>query len=241
MSAVGPSALRGQGKGVLYAAQQVLKDLNLLTLPNDRQEAFRSWLDKQTIEILNAMPTKNPAWGAARKAINLFLRDALYNRYLCPDYRIDKVEYWLEIPLDSAVAKGLIENDTEGDLPAWPRLKRLNRDDSDKYQKFAGTLADKEGIARVHLDIVLWLRNRRGLNRFLPPTAKEPFHGHQTDESGYRKRVGKARNGEAAFEATTERGAGRYNNNAALGGRLTTNTPEFKNRVLQLSLSKTQR
>ena len=73
---------------------------------------------------------------------------------------MDRVEYWFEIPLDSAVAKGLIENDTKGDLPPWPRLKRLNKDDSDKYRKFAEMLAIKEGIARVHLDMTLWLRNR---------------------------------------------------------------------------------
>ena len=46
VSAVGPSALRGQGKGVLSATQQVLKGIELLNLAADRQENFLSWLDK---------------------------------------------------------------------------------------------------------------------------------------------------------------------------------------------------
>ncbi len=108
VSAVGPSALRGQGKGVLGATQRILKEIDLLKLPVGTQEDFYIWLDEQTNAILDAMPIHNNPWGAARKALNLFLRDALYNRYLCKRYCIDRVEEWLEIPLDSVVAKGLI-------------------------------------------------------------------------------------------------------------------------------------
>lgn len=160
VSAVGPSALRGQGKGVLYATQRVLKGVDLFKLPVNRQEDFYSWLDEQTATILEAMPINSDPWGAARKALNLFLRDALYNRYLCKEYGIDRAENWLEIPLDSAVAKGLIKTDTQGDLPPWPRLKHLIKDDSDKYQRFAERLAAEKGIARVHLDMAFWLENR---------------------------------------------------------------------------------
>lgn len=160
VSAIGPSALRGQGKGVLYSTQRVLQNINLLKLPVDKQTDFYAWLDKQTAKILKAMPINNNPWGAARKALNLFLRDALYNRYLCKAYGIEKVEHWLEIPLDSAVAKGLINKDTERVLPSWPRLKHLVKNDSDEYQRFAKRLAAEKGIARVHLDITLWLENR---------------------------------------------------------------------------------
>jgi hypothetical protein len=163
VSAVGPSALRGQGKGVLYSTQKVLKRVNLLKLPVDSQDDFHTWLDKQTATILGAMPINSNPWGAARKALNLFLRDVLYNRYLCKEYGINKVEYWLEIPLDSAVAEGLMKRarDIQEHLPRWPRLKHLTKDDSDKYQRFAERLATQERIARVHLDMTLWLENRR--------------------------------------------------------------------------------
>jgi hypothetical protein len=162
VSAVGPSTLRGNGEGVLHATQQALQGVDLFKLPVDGQEDFYAWLDEQTTKILKALPIKGKCkpWGAARKALNLFLRDALYNRYLCKEYGIDRAECWLEIPLDSAVAKGLMKRDKQGVLPRWPRLKYLAKDDNDKYQKFADMLAAKEGVARVHLDMKYFLENR---------------------------------------------------------------------------------
>jgi hypothetical protein len=158
VSAVGPSALRGQGKGVLYATQSVLRHIDLSVMLMGKQDDFYNWLDQQTKVILNAMPVDNNPWGAARKALNLFLRDTLYNRYLCEKYLINKVEKWLEIPLYSAVAKGLKYNDTN--LPQWPRLKYLRKDISDKFQVVASRLAVEKEIARVHLDMIFWLENR---------------------------------------------------------------------------------
>jgi hypothetical protein len=53
-----------------------------------------------------------------------------------------------------------MKRDIQEDLPRWPRLKYLVKDDSDKYQKFAETLAAEKEIARVHLDMTFWLENR---------------------------------------------------------------------------------
>ena len=50
-------------------------------------------------------------WGAARKAVNLFLRDALCNRYLAEEFNLKKAEAWMEIPLDSAVARGITDGE----------------------------------------------------------------------------------------------------------------------------------
>jgi hypothetical protein len=160
VSAIGPSALRGQGKGVLSAAQKVLKSIHLSELPRSSRDDFVKWLDDQTALILDAMPIKNEPWGAARKAINLFLRDTLYNRYLCERFKIHEVEEWLEIPLDSAVAKGLKRKAGHGGLPVWPRLKHLRKGVSEIYQDYAAIIAKEHGVARVHLDIIYWLENR---------------------------------------------------------------------------------
>lgn len=78
VSAVGPSALRGQGTGVLYSVQKRLKNIDLSSLPTENQEEFKKWLDQQTDAILRKLPVDNKPWGAARKALNLFLRDVLY-------------------------------------------------------------------------------------------------------------------------------------------------------------------
>jgi len=107
VTAVGPSALRGQGKGVLKAAQLYLGSINLSEIPTATPEEYEDWLDTHTDTLLNTLPIRNRPWGAARKALNLFMRDALYNQYLNDHYGIRKIETWLEVPLDSAVAKGL--------------------------------------------------------------------------------------------------------------------------------------
>jgi hypothetical protein len=158
VSAVGPSALRSQGKGVLAATQEILSEIDLSAIPMGKQEDFNNWLDRQTGIILNAMPIKEKPWGAGRKALNLFLRDSLNNRYLCDEYEISKIENWLEIPLDSVVAKGLKEKDKN--LPRWTGLKYLKKEISDLFQKTALRISEKDKIARVHLDMILWLENR---------------------------------------------------------------------------------
>ena len=160
LTAVGPSALRGQGKGVLHAAQDFLADISLARVPKSSVKRFQLWLDRQTELLLDIFPIKNRPWGAARKAINLFLRDALYNQYLSEQFKLQSIESWLEVPLDSAVAKGLKLQGNRGELPQWPGLKNLEPDISEGFQVFASKQASLKGIARVHLDMYLWLDNR---------------------------------------------------------------------------------
>lgn len=160
VTAVGPSALRGQGKGVLGAAQDFLARLSLARLPKSNAKRFRAWLDRRTEALLDVLPVENRPWGAARKAVNLFLRDALYNQYLCSHFKLQSVEPWLEVPLDSAVARGLKSRGKRGELPQWPGLKNLKSNVSDRFQDFATQYAEQKDVARVHLDMYLWLENR---------------------------------------------------------------------------------
>lgn len=160
VTAVGPSALRGQGKGVLKASQEFLASLSLARIPKSSATEFRNWLDRQTESLLDQLPIKGRPWGAARKAINLFLRDTLYNKYLSSEFGIGRIEPWLEVPLDSAVARGLKAEAGRGGLPQWPGLKHLRSAVSDTFQVFASTHANSLEIERVHLDMYLWLENR---------------------------------------------------------------------------------
>ncbi len=159
-TAIGPSALRGQGRGVLAASQQYLASLSLARIPKSDQKRFADWLDRHTDALLLVLPVHGYPWGAARKAINLFLRDALYNRYLCQKYTLRKIECWLEIPLDSAVAHGLRKEAGRAVLPRWLGLKHLRPNHSDIFQAYASEYAGKLGVERVHLDMYLWLENR---------------------------------------------------------------------------------
>ena len=160
VTAIGPSALRMQGKGVLRASQEFLASLALARVPKSAETRFRDWLDRQTEVLLDGLPINGRPWGAARKAINLFLRDVLYNQYLNRRYRFGEVENWLEVSLDSAVAQGLRSEAGRGVLPRWPGLRHLEPHVSDEFQLFASDYAHQLGIERVHLDMYLWLENR---------------------------------------------------------------------------------
>jgi hypothetical protein len=160
VTAVGPSALRGQGKGVLKVTQAYLGTIDLSRIPKSNQEKYTAWLNEHTNALLEKLPIRNRPWGAARKALNLFMRDTLYNRYLNDYYKIDKLNMWLEVPLDSAVVKGLKRNAGHGQLPQWPGLKNLKPNVSEIFQKYAIEQAKKKNISRVHLDVYLWMENR---------------------------------------------------------------------------------
>jgi hypothetical protein len=160
VTAVGPSALRGQGKGVLKVSQEYLGTIDLSRISISTRNKYIAWLDKHTNALLEKLPIRNRPWGAARKALNLFMRDTLYNQYLNDHYRIDKLEAWMEVPLDRAVAKGLKQHAGRGRLPHWPGLKNLKPDVSAIFQEYATEYAMTKSVTRVHLDIYLWMENR---------------------------------------------------------------------------------
>ncbi len=160
VSAISPSALRAQGKGVLKATRDFLAGLSLARIPKSSPKLFNNWLDRQTKALLDELPIRNRPWGAARKALNLFLRDVLYNKYLSRQFGFQKIEPWLEIALDSIVAKGLKRHAGIRKLPAWPGMKRLTPKVSDQFQNAAIEHARSEGMDRVHLDMYLWLGDR---------------------------------------------------------------------------------
>jgi hypothetical protein len=156
MAAIGPSALRGQRHPELaqavrdYLARVPLKPFGVTTA-----RLFNRRLDECTDELLRTLPAQVRHWGIARKSVNLFLRDALYNRYLCERFNLVAAEAHYEIPLDRVVAKGLSAR-TRNELPAWQGVKYLTRELSQVYQALAGRQATRMGIARIHLDLYLW-------------------------------------------------------------------------------------
>jgi hypothetical protein len=161
VSTVGPSALRNQGsKGVIRAAQKYLGSMDLEIFRPEDEASFSKVLDAETEKLRQALPKGAKNWGAARKALNLFLRDICYNRFLCKKYGLSKAEEWMEIPLDSLTAASLKRMGPRGNLPQWPGLNRLTPDVSSKFQTFAKQVALAEGISRIHLDMRLWTEER---------------------------------------------------------------------------------
>ena len=106
------------------------------------------------------MPRGARAWGTARKAVDIFLRDALYTTYLRDRYRLERAEKLFEIPLDAITAQHLNQNDGAV-LPGWPGVRYLTKPVSDLYQNVAHRIATDRGIARVHLDTYWWGGDRQ--------------------------------------------------------------------------------
>ena len=158
ISAIGVSALRRQGTGAIGRIREYLGTLDLSGIRSLKDsDACSGWQDQVTSDLVTHCRVK---WGAARKALNLFLRDCLYSKYLCPAYELDRIEAWMEIPLDSVIAGQLKKDAGRGRLPVWQGLKKLLKEDSKQFQAHASQMAAGRKQARVHLDISLWINNR---------------------------------------------------------------------------------
>ena len=162
-TSVGSSALRNQGaKGIIEISRNYFE--NEIDLKEFKQQLysdnFKEYLDDNTIKLRNLFPVNGQSWGAARKGLNLFFRDVIYNHYLREDLSInsDSIKHLkkLEVPLDKDVAKGLFQEKENKSLKRWKSIKSLDQITSDKYQNIAYTVAERKGILRVHLDLEYW-------------------------------------------------------------------------------------
>jgi hypothetical protein len=151
--AVGPSTIRGMAPaGTATTIRDYLRSVNIESFRAKSEGKFVKKLDAITEGLLAILPADAKHWGMARKCVNIFLRNCLYNRYLCSYYKLECMEEWLEIPLDSHVGKGLIRYVQNSELPTWGKVISLSREHSDQYQQAALSLAKEKGVARIHLD-----------------------------------------------------------------------------------------
>lgn len=164
--AVGGSALRNQGDSGLvgiarsYFENEIVLDDLFDCLQN--KPLFDNFLNKHTKELVNRFPEKGKSWGAARKGLNLFFRDLVYNKFIAEKYKLsvnfqqfnDQIKH-LEVPLDSYVANELYGK-SQKKLPRWISIKELQHKKSEEYQAFALDYANELDIARVNLDLLFW-------------------------------------------------------------------------------------
>lgn len=154
--AIGPSTLRGPGNtGAVEATRRFLEQLDLSPYGTSSRPKFDAQLDEDTRRLKRRMPAAARRWGLARKSLNIFLRDCLYNVYLSERYKLSRAEQLFELPLDSITGRRLSKL-AVGDLPAWKTIKDLDPDLSSKFQRFAFEYAAAQKIARVHLDAFWW-------------------------------------------------------------------------------------
>ena len=159
-TSIGASTARGMGpRGTIQTARCYLQGVEISRFEKQNEDEFRSELDAATKELVDALPEGAKNWGSARKFLNIFLRECAYNKYICEQYHLEKIESWLEVPIDSHVATGLREEGKRGDLPPWETVIGLKPNEHSQYQMFASDVAKQEGVLRVHLDLEYWRRD----------------------------------------------------------------------------------
>jgi hypothetical protein len=158
-AAIGASTIRRMGpKGTAKRARMFLSRLNLNRFRVDSGQEFSEVLDRATESFVAALPRKAKRWGLARKLLNIFLRDAAYNRYLSRYFGLWRIERWMEVPLDSHVGKQL-RTSPDGrrrHLPRWKTVIGLTPQESTEFQKVATMAARRKAVARVDLDVYYW-------------------------------------------------------------------------------------
>ncbi|MEX0752676.1 MAG: hypothetical protein WD073_07095 [Xanthobacteraceae bacterium] len=158
-AAVTPSAARNMGpEGTIRAARKFLAEKVSLDKVGRSGAGYAKLLDELTSSLVEALPKGK--WGAARKFLNIFVRDAASNFYLREKFGLHRVEKFLEVPVDRHVAQFLREQEreqeNEGVLPKWKSVISLSSEQNKMYQNASKKFAKKENIDPIHVDIIAW-------------------------------------------------------------------------------------
>ena len=179
--AVGPSTLRNHVPGVVDAARNFLAMLDLNKLKKKSVREYRKWLDKKTEKMMKTFPDgAKDDWGGARKVLNVFMKEAYFNKELESECNLFRLRDVLETPLDSIAAKRIrkygkqkgiewacklcSEDDREScnkrklrcRKSAFPGIKNLKSYQSSGYQNVATEFALDMDLPRAEIDIILW-------------------------------------------------------------------------------------
>jgi len=156
-AAIGPSALRNQGAGgVIAGAGLAVEEIDLHRYGLSNGNTLQALLDEGTQALLKKFPQEAQSWGAARKGLNLFLRDATYNIDLSAAFGLARIRPFLEVPLDRDIGSALSAQPEGANLPKWDTIKGLTPTISHEYQSVATEVAKRYKVHRVDLDVFFW-------------------------------------------------------------------------------------
>jgi hypothetical protein len=148
------SSLRNQGHaGIVAHARNFMLAMDLAPFAGAATEAsFQAELDRQT----QALAQLVGSWGAARKALNIFLCEAFHNVELNAHYQLDRIGPYLEVALDGTVGRRLWQ-ESDATLPRWASIRGLQPEINQRYQEFAAAHALELNLdLRVDLEILYW-------------------------------------------------------------------------------------
>lgn len=159
-AAITPSAARRMlPAGTIRLARASLTKVSL-TKAGQGGSHYPDVLDEFTELVILSFPKDDRSkWGAARKFVNIFMRDATYNYYLRQKYSLQRIEKFLEVPIDSHVAEFLRESKPNKNLPRWKSVISLTRDQNDAYQQAAREFAFSTKINPVDVDVLAWRKH----------------------------------------------------------------------------------
>lgn len=164
---VWPSATRGQVEaGGLQKLRDALCGISVKDLASlGSRSDFEGWLHGQTDALLQETEEYSVMWGTARKSLNLWLRDLVYNHHFRAVYRLERLEPWLEVPLDrhsaEFIAKQAVRLNIESpSLPRWKSISELSEEASEAYQQAARKVVRAPEFSylqhAIHIDLVAW-------------------------------------------------------------------------------------
>jgi len=166
IASVGNTTLMMQsGKGRVSRSQQFLITKMQLDHISDLDESeFKEYLNKKTNALSKQLlrpDNLQPNWGAARKVINIYLRQCSMNKDLNKYFSLNKVEPFLEVPLDNHVVKKIDEKSKTKYSKTF-RIKTLKKTENGKIQTLASNLASNESLHRYELDVLYWNHKKLG-------------------------------------------------------------------------------
>ncbi|MEX0686313.1 MAG: hypothetical protein WD267_00325 [Balneolales bacterium] len=140
----------------MHIIHNLIMSLDLSKFSTKNSDEFKQSLDESTSELVNTLSAEERTWGTARTAINFYLREALYNRYLSEVNDLFLSEHFFETPINDTSVLTLRRQKNGSTLPEWSGLSLFTPEQSDTYQNFAADLAKDLGVSRVHLELFLW-------------------------------------------------------------------------------------
>lgn len=166
--AISTSAFRNQGsKGMIRAARQfIVRFISLDDFASSlKNNTYNAYLDKCTAKFHRSLIPFGCKWGTARKGLNIYFRDILYNSYFYEELSLHfKYGAQLEIPLDSKTMKKILEHFDQIELsdefkrPRLSAIVNLDKTNTKLFQNAATEIAKRKyrGYSRVDLDMEFW-------------------------------------------------------------------------------------
>lgn len=166
---ISTSAFRRQGKKGLirFTQEHIYSNIDLHAFATSLKKGrYETFLDKETYRLVAASKKYGCRWGTARKGLNIFFRDVLYNSFFMKELKLSLKHGWhLEIPLDSKTMGRIRQLHRETHLkglgyamPESTSIVALHPENSTRYQRAATAIAKirYKKYTRVDLDMEFW-------------------------------------------------------------------------------------